>query len=182
MILEKEINLLPKTLEEFIEFESNDGLKYEWNDGELITFEGLKSVHLQIYRILSRLFFRNEIRNRGTIVAKQDVMLTPLELRRPDIAYFTKEQVKNTKNDIEEIPEFVIEVISGNDNINKVEEKIIEYFKAGVKIVWLIMPESRTVHVYTSKKNVTICYDNDICSAKPVLEDFEISVNDIFAD
>jgi hypothetical protein len=44
------------------------------------------------------------------------------------------------------------------------------------------MPESKTVHVYSSKKNVTICYDNDICSAKPILDEFEISVNDIFGD
>jgi hypothetical protein len=41
-------------------------------------------------------------------------------------------------------------------------------------------PQSKTVHIYTSRKNVTICYETDICSAKPVLEDFEISVNDIF--
>ncbi|GAB3514909.1 hypothetical protein GCM10027442_30280 [Emticicia fontis] len=33
---------LPRTLAEFIEWESNDGFKYEWNDGELIRFSGMK--------------------------------------------------------------------------------------------------------------------------------------------
>lgn len=182
MIIAKEINQLPKTFEEFLQFEPNDSFKYEWNDGELIKFTGMNKTQLYIYQALNNIFCEKGYWKNGTLVAEQDIMLTGIQMRRPDIAYFTKEQVKNTKNDIEEIPEFVIEVISGNDNINKVEEKIIEYYKAGVKIVWLIMAENKTVHVYTSKKTVTVCYDDDICSAKPVLEDFEISVNDIFAD
>jgi hypothetical protein len=37
----------------------------------------------------------------------------------------------------------------------------------------------RQVHIFTSPKNVQICTDDDICSAKPVLDDFEISVNDL---
>lgn len=180
MILAKEINQLPKTLEEFLMFEPNDGFKYEWNDGELIQFTGMNKKHLYIYNILLDLFVDKGLSKIGTFVAEQQVLLTGIQMRIPDISYFTKQQVKNTKEGVDEIPEFVIEIISGNDNINKVEEKIIEYYKAGVKIVWLIMPESKTVHVYTSKKNVTICYDNDFCSAKPVLNGFEISVNEIF--
>lgn len=180
MILAKEINQLPKTLEEFLEFEPNDGFKYEWNDGELIKFIGMNKTQLYIYGILTKLFNKKGYWEVGTLIAEQEVQLTGIQMRRPDISYFTDLQIKNTKQGIDEIPEFVIEIISGNDNINKVEEKIIEYYKAGVKTVWLIMPESKTVHVYTSRKNVTICIETDICSAKPVLEDFEISVNDIF--
>lgn len=180
MILSKEINQLPKTLEEFLLFEPNDGFKYEWNDGELIKFTGMNKTQLYIYNILLDLFIDKGLRNFGTIVAEQDVQLSGIQMRRPDIAYFTKEQVKNTKKGIDEIPEFVIEIISGNDNINKVEEKIIEYYKAGVKVVWLIMAENKTVHVYTSRKTVNVCYETDICSAKPVLDDFEITVNEIF--
>jgi Uma2 family endonuclease len=102
-------------------------------------------------------------------------------MRRPDIAYFTIEQEGNMKQGEDEIPEFAIEIISGNDKANKVEEKTIEYFKAGVKVVWLIYPDNKTVQVYTSLKQAQICTDDDICSAKPVLEDFEIKVSDIFA-
>jgi Uma2 family endonuclease len=75
----------------------------------------------------------------------------------------------------------LIEIISGSDNANKVEEKTAEYFKAGVKVMWLIYPENKTIHVYTSRKQVQICTDDDTCSAKPVLPEFELSVNSIFA-
>ncbi len=80
------------------------------------------------------------------------------------------------------IPEFAIEVIASGDKLIDVDNKLIEYFKAGVKVVWHIIPAQEVVYVYTSRSEVKICYDKDICSAKPVLEDFEISVEDIFKD
>lgn len=98
-------------------------------------------------------------------------------MRRPDIAFFTNNQIEKAKKGNDEIPEFVIEVISENDNINKVEAKISEYYKAGVKVVWLILPEEKSVHVYTSRRDVKICIENDICSAAPVLPEFEIGVD-----
>jgi Uma2 family endonuclease len=79
------------------------------------------------------------------------------------------------------IPEFVIEIISVNDTVGEVEAKLNEYFKAGVRVVWLIFIEEQAIEIYTSRRNVTICLENDICSASPVLPDFEISVADIFA-
>lgn len=101
-------------------------------------------------------------------------------MRRPDVAYLTKEQIASTKQGEDEILEFAIEIISGSDKANKVEEKTIEYFKHGVKVLWLIYPDNKTVQVYTSLKQAQICTDDDICSAKPFLEDFEIKVNYIF--
>ena len=78
------------------------------------------------------------------------------------------------------IPEFVIEVISETDKSYRIEEKLTEYFKAGVKVVWNIIPEQEVVYVYTSRRDVTICLDDDVCSASPVLPDFTISVNALF--
>ncbi len=181
MILTENISTLPTTLEEFMAWEPEDGFKYEWNDGELIKFVGMNRKQMHIFGVLNRLFISKGYWQQGTFIAEQEVQLTGIQMRRPDIAYFTLEQEQLMKQGEDEIPEFAIEVISGNDKANKVEEKTIEYFKAGVKVVWLIYPDNKTVQVYTSLKQAQICTDDDICSAKPVLEDFEISVNDIFA-
>ena len=78
------------------------------------------------------------------------------------------------------IPEFVIEVISETDKSYRIEEKLTEYFKAGVKVVWNIIPEQEVVYVYTSRRDVTIYLDDDVCSASPVLPDFTISANALF--
>ena len=42
MIVTSEIASIPRTLEEFLLWDPNDGFKYEWNDGELIKFTGMK--------------------------------------------------------------------------------------------------------------------------------------------
>ena len=178
MVSEKEIKSeLPRTLAEFMIWESNDGYKYEWNDGELIKFSGMNRKQVKIYDILNTLFIEKNYWKVGTFVAEYDVQLSGLQMRRPDIAYLTKVQINEADKGEDPIPEFVIEIISENDNINKVLAKIGEYYKAGVKIVWLIFPEEKEVHVYTSRREVKICIENDICSANPVLPDFEIGVD-----
>lgn len=179
MVAQLQSSTSPHTLEEFLTWEPEDGFKYEWNDGELIQFTGMKKRQYYIYDILQDLFFEKKYNKAGTFMAEPDVMLTGIQMRRPDIAYFTKEQVLQGREGIDVIPEFVIEIISETDQLYKVEEKITEYFKAGVKVVWNIIPAQEVVYVYTSRRDVKICLENDICSALPVLAEFQISVNDL---
>jgi Uma2 family endonuclease len=148
----------------------------------LIKFRGMNKKQIFIFDVLNRLFIRKGHYEFGALIAETDVQLTGIQMRRPDIAYFTKAQIKQGRHGEDIIPELAIEVISENDVLNKVEDKLTEYFKAGVKIVWLILPSSESVHVYTSRQNVKICFGEDVCSANPVLIDFEISVNDIFKE
>jgi Uma2 family endonuclease len=177
MVKDKEIITLPRTLQEFQDWEPNDGFKYEWNDGELIKFTGMNKQQVKIYDVLNTLFIKKGYWETATFISEYDVQLTGIQMRRPDIAYLTKVQIEAANKGTDVIPEFVIEIISGNDNINKVEAKISEYYKAGVKVVWLILPEEKSVHIYTSRRDVKICIENDICSAAPVLSEFEISVD-----
>jgi Uma2 family endonuclease len=103
-------------------------------------------------------------------------------MRRPDIAFLSRAQLDEASKGGDPVPEFMIEVISESDNINKVLAKISEYYKFGAKVVWLIFPEEKQVHVYTSRRDVKICIENDICSAAPVLPEFEISIETLFAE
>lgn len=178
MIPTSQTTSLPTTLEEFERWEPNDGFKYEWNDGELIKFTGMKRKHLRIIQILNLLFDTTQAkRQKALLICEQDVMLTGIQMRRPNMAFFTDEQI-NSEGD-EPIPEFCIEIISSNDQINDVKKKIKEYFKHGVRVVWVVLPEEEMVEVYTSVKDVTICLEQDICSAEPVLNDFKISVGEL---
>ena len=178
---QQNLNESPRTFEDFLNWEPNDGFKYEWNDGELIKFTGMKKKQYYIYDVLNLLFIEKGYFKNGSLMAEPGVMLTGIQMRRPDIAYFTREQVYQGRDGIDVIPEFVIEIISETDQLYKIEDKLTEYFKAGVKIVWNIVPNHEIVYVYTSRKNVTICTDDDICSAASVLPDFEIRVNEMFA-
>ena len=172
---------LPQTLSDFMNWEPEDGFKYEWNDGELIRFTGMKKRQYFIYEVLNELFIAKGIYQLGTLMAEPDVMLTAIQMRRPDIAYFTKDQIRRGRQDEDVIPAFVIEIISETDNSYKTENKLTEYFKAGVQVVWYIFPDERVVNVYTSRRHVTICLETDVCSAAPVLPEFTISVERLFA-
>lgn len=180
-IATEQISKMPSSLAEFELWEPADGYKYEWNDGEIIKFDGMKKKHLKLMRLLAR-FFKdtNAYQNGGELIHEQDVMLTGIQLRRPDLAYFSGQQIDDSDNAIEPIPEFVMEVISTFDQIIPVKNKLKEYFTHGVKVAWLIYPDDQLVEVYTSFKNITVCTDDDVCSAKPVLPDFEIAVNQLF--
>jgi Uma2 family endonuclease len=114
-------------------------------------------------------------------MAEPDVMITPIQMRRPDTAYFTYAQAELDRKGEDVVPAFVIEILSETDQAYRIEEKIAEYFKAGVQVIWYIDPEQEVIYVYTSRKHVSICLEEDICSAAPVLPDFTISVNTLFA-
>ena len=151
MVIEKNIVSIPRTLAEFIAWEQpEDGFKYEWNDGELIKFTGMNKKQVKIYDLLLRLFIEKGYLQIGTLVSEYDVQLSGIQMRRPDIAYLTKGQLEEADKGEDPIPEFVVEIISESDNINKVIAKIAEYYKAGVKVVWLIFSEEKEVHIYTS--------------------------------
>ncbi|MFT6203985.1 MAG: Uma2 family endonuclease [Spirosomataceae bacterium] len=171
----------PRSLEEFKDWNPQDGFKYEWYDGEIIKFEGMKKKEFYIYLNLLEFFVEKGLIKLGGLVAEQDVDLSPMQMRRPDIAFFTKGQGKNMKEDVDEVPQFTVEIISKNDNFNNVEAKLEEYFKYGVMVVWIIIPELKKVKVYNSLKENKNCFDNDICSANSVLPEFEMTVNQIFA-
>lgn len=174
---------LPHTLEEFIAWEPNDGFKYEWNDGEIIQFTGMQKEQFYIYDILLDLFFDKGYRKTHSMIAEPDVDLTGIQMRRPDIAFYTKEQVKNGQKGEEIIPAFAIEIISRNDQINQLEKKLTEYFKAGVQVIWVIIPSQSIVYVHTNsnRREVKLCLGSDLCSATPVLPDFEIQVDVLLA-
>ena len=171
----------PQTFEQFLTWEPVDGYKYEWFDGELIQFTGMKKQQYFIYSILSKLFYEKGYHRTGTFMAEPDVMLTSTQMRRPDIAYFTDEQIRQSRQGVDVIPKFVVEIISPTDDAEAVETKITEYFKAGVQVLWQIYPGNQLMYCYTSRKQVVICLEADRCSAAPVLSEFAISVNELFA-
>ena len=156
-----------------------DGFKYEWNNGIIEkTPTTMSRAQFYIFLNLNRLFcLTNASKEGGGLGQELEVLTSPTQIRKPDIAYLSYQEAIDEE---EPIPKFVIEIISSSDNINRVNIKVEEYLKAGVQIIWHIFPSSKTVHIYQTPNNMTICKDGDICSAEPVILGFVISVNDIF--
>ncbi|MFN7119350.1 MAG: Uma2 family endonuclease [Saprospiraceae bacterium] len=102
--------------------------------------------------------------------------------RKPDIAYYSDEQIKRAKNGENQVPKFIIEIISKTDNINRVNRKVENYFAAGVKIVWHIFPEQHMVHVYEDSTHIRVCKGTAICSAEAVIPGFAMPAELIFQE
>lgn len=169
------------TLEQFRRRYSDreDGYKYEFNNGLIEKSPSqMKVTQFHIVDNLTEAFRKTSAFQQGARLATEIEQLTsPVQLRRPDLAYLTRTKIQH---DDESVSEFVVEIISPTDSYLKVNKKLREYFKAGVKVVWQIVPEEQTVYVYTSPTKVTICEGETQYSAAPVVLDFTIAAKDIF--
>lgn len=154
---------------------------YEWVRGTVQkTLRAMNQSQLIIWRFLKNYLAQLQKNgNAGELVLEVDSFFAGAH-RRPDLSYFSPQQILLWKNE-DQVPAFVIEIISNNDQLNNAHEKMDDYRRAGVQVVWHIFPKLRQVHVYKGK-NMTICTDEDTCSAEPVIPGFLPSVNSIFAE
>jgi Uma2 family endonuclease len=168
------------TLEDFYaQYDSvEDGFKYEFNNGIIEKTNAMKFNELYIYSNLLFVFNQTDaFQKRDILVAELNQKTGLKKIRKPDIAYI---KAKNIKTDTDVMSEFVVEIISDNEEKNHVSRKIREYFSAGVKVFWIISPEFEMVEIYTSPKDVQICTGDDVCSAALAIDGFELTVADIF--
>jgi Uma2 family endonuclease len=158
-----------------------DGFKYEWNDGFIEKTDAMKQEEFYIATNLTKFFFLFiEPRIGGTLVQEGETWTTKTKWRKPDLAFYTNDQMVDMDNHINAIPPFCIEIVSKNDDVNDVLDKNIEYFRAGVKVVWWIFPKQKQVHVYHSYSDVKICDGDTICSAEAAVPNFSLTVDAIF--
>ncbi len=159
------------------------GFKYEFCNGFIEKTNSMNRKELFLIKALNKLFFKLEDKVGGTVVNELETWTSETQWRRPNWAYVSNEQINLGKDDKAIVPEFMVEIISKNDDTLVVQKKVYEYFSVGVKVLWLIFPKLKVVHVYTSTKNITVCEsDEDICSAAPVLMDFNITIADLFKE
>jgi Uma2 family endonuclease len=78
------------------------------------------------------------------------------------------------------VPDFVIEVISPNDSYSKMTAKIETYLSDGVRLLWIVDPQRKTVTVYEGSTTSQTLHLADTVSGSSVLPEFKLSVKDIF--
>jgi Uma2 family endonuclease len=162
----------------------DDGYCYEWNNGivEKTPRLSMNRSQLRIADFLTRLFSQtNAYKNEGSLSWEVSMFLPSANRNRvADLAYLTKEQLKEQDDLYPSISTFVIEIISKNDKADEIQLKLEQYFTDGVQVVWQVYPNQKTVHVYTSLYDVQICHGDMKCSASPALLDFDIVTKEIF--
>jgi Uma2 family endonuclease len=109
--------------------------------------------------------------------------------RRPDFAFVSAKKWPISKRppDVESwpiIPDLAVEIVSPTNYASKVLDKVREYEKAGVRLVWVIYPSAREVHVFDAGNRSVIgrLQGGDRLKGEPVLPGFELDLAMLFGD
>lgn len=147
---------LPTHLQTVEEFElwqrqyANEG-SYEFVRGRIIEKKEMKQAEYLIIKFLTRLFTQTKFYQRGDeLTPEMDSYVDDTRKRRPDLAYFTLEQIQETGRGIRQKTRFAIEILSDSESYEGVLEKIQDYFDAGAELVWYTIPKQQKIYVYIS--------------------------------
>jgi Uma2 family endonuclease len=77
-------------------------------------------------------------------------------------------------------PDLVIEAVSPNDTAYEVEDKIAQWLGAGVRLVWVIYPETQRVQVHRVDGTVTKLRSEEQLSGEDVIPGFQCQVAAVF--
>jgi Uma2 family endonuclease len=107
--------------------------------------------------------------------------------RRPDVSFFCyPRSLVNSLQDPDAnawdvIPNVAVEVTSPSDRAEVQREKVIEYFQAGVRSVWVVYPNLGVIDVYETPTSVRVFGLNDSVTGDPALPGFQLPLADLFA-
>src|SRR5262249_5711110 len=104
---------------------------------------------------------------------------------RPDAAFVSYERWPLSRgiprtNAWPVVPELAAEVVSPNDDMREVVDRVGTYFDAGVRLVWLLLPGRDLVYAYTSPTAVRVLTRADELTGDPVIPGFRVPVAELF--
>lgn len=126
-------------------------------------------------------------RNLGLVsVADGMVRLFPNLVRIPDVAFVTWERIPGGRMPADAIPQLApdlaVEVLSPGNTGAEMARKRHEYFRAGVRLVWLVDPEARSVTVYTAPEQSRRFDEDQELDGGAVLPGFTHPVRSLFTE
>ena len=106
-----------------------------------------------------------------------------VRLRKPDTSFvragrFPGEQLP--EGFIKLVPDLAAEVVSPNDTVSEVERKVRQYLAAGVRLVWVVLPETRDARVYRPGRSVSGVEPDGFLDGEDVLPGFRLPLADLF--
>jgi Uma2 family endonuclease len=174
------------TAEEFFRMpQPPDGSQQELVRGVIITMPPPAARHgaccSKIDRRLGNFVEANRL---GTVFANDTGFISerdPDTVRGPDVSFWSRERLPELPEGYIPIaPDLIVEVVSPSDHYSRVQRKVREYLQRGVRMIWVVDPEDRSVTVYRSHQQVAILEENATLSGEDVLPGFTCPVAELF--
>ncbi len=104
----------------------------------------------------------------------------PIKDRVPDLAIYPPMDYVRGADEIrmKQPPLGVIEILSPQQNVTELMQKRGEYFLAGVKSHWIVVPDLDTIYVFYSPDDYDVYFKKDVVHDKAL--GIEIALADIF--
>jgi Uma2 family endonuclease len=107
----------------------------------------------------------------------------PKQVRMPDTAFVSTGKLPDDRSPegyITVAPDIAVEVVSPNETYEEVEAKVAEYRSAGVKLIWIISPKSKTVLIRRLDGTCAEVDETGTLSGEDVLPGFTCAVAELF--
>jgi Uma2 family endonuclease len=173
------------TAEEFFLLpDPGDGSQQELVRGEIVTMPPPGGMHgVSCNKTGRRIGNFVEENDRGTVTSNDTGFITergPDSVRGPDISFWSKERLPVVPvGYIEVPPDLLVEVLSPSNTSKHIRAKLSEYFAKGVRIVWVIAPEDRTLTIYRAPEEGRLLHESATVTGEDVLPGFTCRVSDL---
>ena len=103
----------------------------------------------------------------------------------PDVSVTLKSRmttpIQDVVDPVEVLPDLAIDVLSPDSRPGRVVQKIAHYLQAGVRLLWVVDPETERVTIWEPGKTPRDLAAPAVLSAAPVLADFQLDLAALFA-
>lgn len=158
-------------------------LNFELRDGEIIIVSPSDYLSEEIGGELISLI-RNWVKPRrlGRVTGSSAGFIFPNgDLLAPDVAFVAANRLTESPRAYAEVvPDFIVEIKSATDRIQKLEAKIDLFLSLGVKVAILIDPDEHSVRVFYPSNQTVELRDGDKLTLPNILPGWEVSVSNLW--
>jgi Uma2 family endonuclease len=105
-------------------------------------------------------------------------------VRIPDVAFISWDRLPEGELPDEAIanrvPELAVDVLSETNTAKEIALKLQDYFKNGVKLVWIITPRTQSADEYTSPTECRHVSKTQALDGRDVLPGFKLPLKQLF--
>ena len=128
-----------------------------------------------------------DAKNLGVVTGADGMTrLVPGVVRGPDVAFVSWDSLPDGKLPQDAIPDlapdFVIEVLSLSNTRAEMARKRREYFQGGVRLMWMVDPQCRTIAVFQTAENVVVVDEDSTITGGDVLPGWSFDTAKLFAE
>jgi Uma2 family endonuclease len=167
--------------------EHGNDYRLELIRGELIVMSPTKPLHgIVCARLAAALINFVEANDLGMAFGAETgfvVERDPDSVLGADAAFVSHERlatVDNFEKFFPFAPDLAVEVLSPGNTAREINMKIVMYFAAGSRAVWVFNPKKRTAIVYASPSESRILDENDTLDGGDVLPGFSLQLFKLF--